>query len=96
VIWGVVFKIDPAEKPCLDKHEGLDQGYAEKQITVIDLNGAHHPVFMYAAEETHINPALRPYSWYKRFVVEGARQHRLPPEYIAVLERWKQSKTPSP
>jgi len=38
------------------------------------------------SEETHINPALRPYSWYKRFVVEGASQHRLPPECVNLLE----------
>jgi hypothetical protein len=29
---------------------------------------------------------LRPYSWYKRFVVEGARQHGLPADYIAGIE----------
>lgn len=33
-----------------------------------------------------IDPALHPYSWYKRLVVEGARQHRLPPDYIANIE----------
>jgi hypothetical protein len=30
---------------------------------------------------------LRPYTWYKRFLVEGATAHGLPPEYIAVLEQ---------
>lgn len=85
-IWGVIFEFDPAEKPNLDRQEGLGHGYVERQITVIDVDGSPHPVFMYAAEELHIDPVLRPYSWYKRFVVEGARQHCLPPEYITVLE----------
>jgi hypothetical protein len=30
---------------------------------------------------------VRPYIWYKRFLVEGAQEHLLPPEYIAELER---------
>jgi hypothetical protein len=58
----------------------------ERLITVIDLEGGMHPVFMYAAEAGHIDPALRPYSWYRRLVVEGARQHALPPDYIARIE----------
>ena len=86
VIWGVVFEIDPREKAELDRAEGLDRGYAEKQITVIDLDDNPHQVFMYAGEESHIDPTLSPYSWYKRFVVEGARQHHLPEEYIATIE----------
>ncbi|HXL09016.1 MAG TPA: gamma-glutamylcyclotransferase family protein [Candidatus Bathyarchaeia archaeon] len=86
VVLGVVFEIDPAEKPCLDKHEGLGHGYAEKQITVIDLGGAHHRTFMYAAVETHIDPLLYPYSWYKRFVLKGAVQQGLPNEYIAAIK----------
>jgi gamma-glutamylcyclotransferase len=36
---------------------------------------------MYYAQPSHI-VADQPYSWYKRFVVEGARQHSLPQEYI--------------
>jgi hypothetical protein len=86
VVWGVVFDIDPAEKPRLDEHEGLGHGYADKLITVIGLDGDVHPVFTYTAEASHIDPTLRPYSWYKRFVVEGARQHTLPPDYIARIE----------
>jgi hypothetical protein len=83
---GVVFDIDPAQKPRLDVHEGLGHGYAEQQISVIiDLNGNLHTVFMYAAEDSHIDPALRPYSWYKRFVLAGALEHYLPEAYIASL-----------
>jgi hypothetical protein len=41
---------------------------------------------MYAAEGSHIDRTLRPYSWYRRFVVDGARQHALPVGYIARME----------
>lgn len=42
---------------------------------------------MYIAKKPQHDPALRPYTWYKRFLVEGAREHSLPAEYIAELER---------
>jgi hypothetical protein len=60
--------------------------------------GAHHvldgplfpvgklPVFTYTAEASHIDTTLRPYSWYKRFVVDGAREHALPAGYIAQID----------
>lgn len=39
VVWGVVFKIDPAEKPRLDVVEGLGHGYAETVVTVAEQLG---------------------------------------------------------
>jgi hypothetical protein len=51
-------------------------------------------VFTYTAEASHIDPALRPYSWYKRFVVEGARQQTLPPDYIANIEAMAATEDP--
>jgi cation transport regulator ChaC len=85
VIWGVVFEINPAEKPYLDKHEGLGHGYVEKLATVIDTESNRCAVFMYVADNAHIDPMLRPYSWYKQFVVEGARQHQLPADYVDAI-----------
>src|ERR1039458_8075294 len=67
-VWGVVFEIDPAEKSQLDAQEGLGLGYAEKAALVIDAEGNRHSVFTYTAEASHIDPALRPYSWDNRFV----------------------------
>ena len=31
----------------------------------------------------YIDDSLKPYSWYKDFVLAGGREHGLPPEYIA-------------
>jgi gamma-glutamylcyclotransferase len=49
VVWGVIFKIDPAQKPHLDAHEGLGHGYAEKLALVIDEEGNRYSVFTYTA-----------------------------------------------
>ena len=40
--------------------------------------------WFYVAIDT--SPDLTPYHWYKAFVVEGAREHALPADYIAALE----------
>jgi hypothetical protein len=83
-VWGVVFELDPAEKPDLDKAEGLGEGYSEKAIILANPKGKQCSASMYYAND--IDSALKPYSWYLRFVVEGARQHGLPPDYISQLE----------
>ena len=40
IIYGVLFKIDPKEKPALDKAEGLGYGYNQKEITVTASDGS--------------------------------------------------------
>jgi gamma-glutamylcyclotransferase (GGCT)/AIG2-like uncharacterized protein YtfP len=85
LVWGVVFEIESDQKPDLDRAEGLGQGYEEKQITPKDCADQSYQAWMYFASESHKTAGLRPYSWYLRFVVEGAKQHALPPDYLAFL-----------
>lgn len=84
VVYGVVYRIDPAHKPRLDAAEGLGKGYAEKTVQVECTDGGNATVFLYYA--THIDPDLRPYTWYKAHVLRGAREHGLPSRYIALIE----------
>ncbi|HZD88640.1 MAG TPA: gamma-glutamylcyclotransferase family protein [Pseudolabrys sp.] len=82
-VWGVVYTLDAAEKPDLDRAEALGTGYTEKCAT-IHLGDETIEAWLYVAIDTR--PALEPYDWYKAFVVEGAREHALPADYIAALE----------
>jgi gamma-glutamylcyclotransferase len=81
-VWGIIFDIDEREKPALDRAEGLGFGYREKTETLFDEGRQEHRAFLYVADTNSIDNTLRPYSWYKRFVVDGARQHALPEEYV--------------
>ena len=81
---GVVFRIDAREKPMLDRIEGLGSGYAQRQVRVAARRGGQLDAFLYQA--THIDPALKPYDWYKRHVLHGAREHRLPADYVRRIE----------
>ena len=79
VIIGVVFEIDEAEKPALDKKEGLGIGYEEKEVALITSTGEAIEALTYYA--TSIDEELKPYQWYKHHVLIGAQEYELPEGY---------------
>jgi hypothetical protein len=78
---GVLFSFDPAERAKLDEAEGVGSEHA--MVTVINDKGRRRKVLTYLATPDYIDDSLKPYSWYKDFVLAGGREHGLPPEYIA-------------
>ena len=84
-ICGVVFEIDESEKLSLDRAEGLGHGYNEKNVIVMTKGGLIAAV-MYVADSRAIDDSLAPYTWYKDFVVGGAKEHGLPKSYVQILE----------
>lgn len=84
---GVLYEIDQAQKGALDAAEGLDRGYAEKTVTVVAGDSEITALMYYA---TRKDRALKPYNWYKQFVIAGAREHSLPSDYVAEIE-WVES-----
>jgi gamma-glutamylcyclotransferase len=83
VVWGVVFELDPDDKPALDRAEGLGVGYMEKVVRVMTEAGPVTAVTYYATDK---DASLRPYHWYKALVIAGAREHGLPASYRNRLE----------
>lgn len=86
VVYGVLFDIDAREKAALDRAEGVGNGYAELAVSVSDATGIQREAFMYIAENSAIDDQLFPYIWYKQLVLDGARQHALPDEYVSQIE----------
>ena len=60
VVWGVLFELDPEEKPALDKAEGVGAGYLEKTVNVLTEAGLVTAV-TYCANDK--DTTLRPYHW---------------------------------
>lgn len=81
-VWGVLYEIPITDLPKLDDGE---QGYVRESATVL-VGSEQIIAWLYIAKQPDATIRLRPYSWYKRFIVEGAREHVLPPDYIAGLE----------
>ena len=48
--------------------------------------GEMFEAFAYVANPELLDESVRPYRWYKGFVVTGAEQHGFPEEYRRVLE----------
>jgi hypothetical protein len=78
----VLYEIPVGEKWALDKAEGLGNGYETKN-TEVTFKGAPRMASIYHA--TDIDLRLKPYTWYKAFVVGGAKEHKLPKDYIELL-----------
>ncbi|MCK4297266.1 MAG: gamma-glutamylcyclotransferase [Candidatus Marinimicrobia bacterium] len=94
-VWGVVFCINNSEERNLDGAEGLGNGYLKGEVDMLDEKNVPHKVWIYCADNSYIDSSLKPYCWYKRFVVEGARQHGLPKSYINALRNVKCIKDPN-
>ncbi|MBN7819341.1 gamma-glutamylcyclotransferase family protein [Bowmanella yangjiangensis] len=89
-VWGVVYQIDATALPLLDSIEG--DGYIRRTVAVY-LDDIRLEVQTYLA--THIQPDLRPFTWYKNHVLTGAQEHQLPAEHIASIRKVRTIKDPS-
>lgn len=90
--YGVIYELDPADRSALDAAEGLGAGYDLRVIELADFG----EVFFYVAQPGYVDDALVPYTWYHRFVLEGARYHGLPQDYLQRLEAVRAVADPEP
>lgn len=81
-VWGVVFAISPTYRSRLDEFE---QGYDVAQVVVAAEHG-EMVASIYVARWDMLDDRLVPFVWYHRLVVQGAREHRLPTDYVRQLE----------
>ena len=91
--YGALFEIDPAEKPALDKAEGLNHGYKEGSVQVVTDGGVRTAMTYVATKKEAV---LKPYRWYKALVVAGAVEHSLPASYIEWLRAINSQEDPNP
>ena len=95
VVWGRLYHIDDADKERLDCNEGLGYGYNNKCVTVeLDCGCTVSATTYYVEDLAKINPSLKPYTWYKKHVLVGAKEARLPPDYIKIIEEVKAKEDP--
>ena len=89
-VYGVLFKIKKSEEWKLDKKEGFPKHYAKLcvQIEMCDSKcGKKELAQTYIAEPNYICRTVKPYTWYKKHVLVGAKEANLPPYYIDCLEK---------
>lgn len=94
LVWGVLFDFDASQKNLLDQAERLGHGYDEFAAAVESEDGQQDKALLYIAASSHIDNTRQPYSWYKRFVIEGARQHDIPKDYVDFLDSFQAREDP--
>ena len=90
-VYGVIYQLETEAKAKLDCVEGLGHGYAEKRVHVVQDTNTVEAVMYYATKK---DASLHPYHWYKEYVVAGAREHGLPPDYLSLLKKVKSVEDP--
>ncbi len=92
VVWGRLYHIDDKDKECLDRYEGLGYGYAKRDV-MVELNSCTTVCAMtyYATEK---DSTLKPYTWYIKHILIGAKEACLPPDYITQIEEVEAEKDP--
>ncbi len=87
-VWGAIYSLDPADWSDLDAHE---PGY-ERLLVEVSWRNAKLRARTYVSSLTTSDSI--PFAWYKRLVVEGAREHALPDGWIRALEAWPECGDP--
>jgi len=80
-VYGVLYELPKEEKADLDKIEAVGFGYHNKTIEI----QSYSEVFTYQADSDYIDESLKPYTWYKEYLVQGAQLHGIPNDYIEFL-----------
>jgi gamma-glutamylcyclotransferase len=83
-VWGVLYSIPDDQLDVLDRGEG--KGYRRQSVRLYAMRGTALDAWAHIAVAPSTDSTLRPYSWYKQFLVEGAKEHGLPVPYIEALE----------
>ena len=89
-VWGVLYEIHSSHWAELD---ACESGYLRVSLEVETEDGARRLAQTYVSEMLTADPV--PYAWYKRLVIEGAREHGLPSDYVAMLEAWPEKPDPA-
>lgn len=84
VVYGVLYEIDPEDKPVLDRFEGLGYGYRTEAVEV-EFRGEPVEALTYIA--VNMDDSLKPFSWYRQHVINGAVENGLPSDYIEGIRR---------
>lgn len=79
--WGVLYRIDAAHLDDLDRFEG---GYQRVEVEVRTAAGEICRATTYRSDRIASDPT--PFDWYRALILEGAREHGLPEEHLALLE----------
>lgn len=85
-VWGVVYDIPSHELPALDRKEGIAKdAYRRLHVQVTEPSGQQVRALTYTV--VHKVPTELPSERYLDLILKGAREWKLPAEYVRRLEQ---------
>jgi hypothetical protein len=85
IVWGVLYDICGEGKAILDDIEGAHSDYSGKNLEIISSD-KKLKAYGYTATAVNADDEILPFEWYKNYVIDGALEHGLPADYIAMLK----------
>jgi cation transport regulator ChaC len=83
-IWGVAYLLSASECHRLDRTEGVPRGLYERTPVVLSVDERRVEAFTYRS--SFASAGRKPSSRYLGLLLEGARRHGLPLDYVRSLE----------
>ena len=80
--YAAIYRVDARQKALLDRIEGA--GYRVHWLKLM-LGRRRLRCFAYLAEPEAIDPALRPFPWYRELIAQGAHYHGLPAGFVGAI-----------
>lgn len=83
IVHGRLFELPQVELDALHRAEGFgyDQAWAD-----VCCGGEVRAAMFYLGRAEFVDDSLRPFAWYKAFVLRGAREAGLPADYLAQID----------
>ena len=82
-VWGVLMEITQSQLDKLDISEGVENGhYRQEKVIVITDDDVEHEAITYIAEDRWVKDGMKPTETYRDYVINGANEFQLPPEYV--------------
>ncbi len=89
-VWGVLWDLSLDERAHLDGFEG---GYERIRVSLTRIEGEEVEAEVYVSERRIGEPVA--YDWYKAYLVDAARHHGFPADYLTFLEALPSRPDPS-
>jgi cation transport regulator ChaC len=86
-VWGVAYRLTPDDAHRLDRTEGVDRGYYERLTVTVHPPPSAPPLAAFTYRSHHGVDGRKPSARYLGIILDGARHHGLPAEWIAYLEQ---------
>ena len=95
-LYGALYEIDLKDRAQLDRDEGFEYYRTDEFVVRRVDNNEKLTVTTYVANHSAIDNNLMPYHWYKKLILAGARQTKLPDFFIANIETRRSVHDPCP